>query len=471
MIIFNEDENPEREARFNFTQTIIVMILGTSLFWISGFIFPKDIFKQKILQNEFITNDDITFSMQQDSLELSKHEIPDSISLIFFDAQKAQKPSGSFDFNIVETNKEGKGLSKFFEKLYKLETTKNGNIRIAYYGDSMIEDDYIVHTIRSLLQKKYGGNGVGLVPISLPNLSGRHTIKHNFSQNWQTSSLIKRKFSPIGVSGTVSYSLDSDSLWVSYKSGTQKIYNPVLIYGKSNNMNGKVHVSSQNDKREISLNPQNSINSLNINTEKDSISLIFYDVDSIPFFGINFTTQNGIFVDNFSIRGSSGLPLIYLDKPLMNAFQKKFDYDLIILQFGANVIKSDIKKYKWYSEKMTKVVEHIRECFPQADILIISAADKAAKYGNKIQTDSLIYPLLRSQREYALTTNSSFINLFKIMGGEGTMAKWVNEYPPLGAKDFIHFSPTGAKIIANAVYEKLEEEYQNYKNIKSGGSN
>ena len=475
MIVFNRDENSKYETDSYLRQIIIIIISGILVFWLLGFIFQKDVLKHKTLQNEFIANDDVVSYIMTDSSQFLKDENPDSVSFTFFDINEARKPSESFGFNIVEIDSQGtkrvNELGRFFENLYKLETSKTGNVRIAYYGDSMLEDDFIVNTVRSLLQNKYGGSGAGMFPISLSNPSGRHTIKHNFSSNWQTSSLIKRTFFPIGVSGMTSFALNSDSLWISYKPTTKRTRNPVLVYGKSNNMNGKLHISSQNYQQNTSLNPQNTINFTEINIIEDSIMLIFSNVDSIPFFGMDFSAQNGVYVDNFSIRGSSGLPLVHLNKSLMNTFQKYFNYDLIILQFGANVIKPDIKKYKWYCDKMINVVKHIRECFPEADILVISAADKAAKYAAEIKTDTLIYPLLRSQREYASVTNSSFINLFQIMGGEGTMAQWVNREPPLGAKDFIHFSPSGAKILGNAIYEKLEEEYQSYKNIKAGGEN
>ena len=46
-----------------------------------------------------------------------------------------------------------------------LKREKIIKIRIAYLGDSMIEGDLITQTLRELLQKEYGGQGVGFLPI------------------------------------------------------------------------------------------------------------------------------------------------------------------------------------------------------------------------------------------------------------------------------------------------------------------
>ncbi len=48
-------------------------------------------------------------------------------------------------------------LAFFSEKLHQLKTTKKGKIRIAYFGDSMIEGDLLTQTLRKLLQKEFGG--------------------------------------------------------------------------------------------------------------------------------------------------------------------------------------------------------------------------------------------------------------------------------------------------------------------------
>jgi len=91
-------------------------------------------------------------------------------------------------------------LSHFAEKLHQLKTTGKGKIRIAYFGDSMIEGDMLTQTLRSLLQKEFGGYGVGFLPI--------HTNVGNFRQTasiegsgWETTNFMDKDAKNIYVSG------------------------------------------------------------------------------------------------------------------------------------------------------------------------------------------------------------------------------------------------------------------------------
>src|SRR5690606_27064791 len=117
------------------------------------------------------------------------------------------------------------------------------------------------------------------------------------------------------------------------------------------------------------------------------------EADSIPIYGFNFDDGKGVHVDNFSQRGNSGIPISNFNVPLMKAFQEKLDYDLIVLHYGTNVLNYGTKHYGWYERGMTKTINRLRECFPDAAILVISTADKATKYGLEMKTDSAVVPL------------------------------------------------------------------------------
>ena len=53
--------------------------------------------------------------------------------------------------------------------------------------------------------------------------------------------------------------------------------------------------------------------------------------------------------------------------------------------------------------------------------------------------------------------------MYEVMGGKNSMPKWVDADPSLAASDYIHFSPKGAKKIAEEFNTKLFEMYNAYK--------
>ena len=366
-------------------------------------------------------------------------------------------------------------LVLFYEKLLQLETKKQGNVRIAYFGDSMTDGDMIVKEFRSSLQSRFGGEGVGFVNITSESAPSRSTISHSFSGNWKTLSYLNVKYpkNPFGVNGHVFFVKKDtvDPVWVKYKASNVNhltmLNNPTLFYGRSGNRQGVMDVIVGKDTIHKKLNPVNRVNALSLGMgDLKSFKANFTAADSIPFYGFNFDDGKGVHVDNFSNRGNSGLPIATFNTDVMRAFNEKLGYDLIILQYGANVLNYGSLNYTWYERKMTNVVNHLRECFPGVAILIISTADKSTKYDLEMKTDFAVVPLTRAQRKYAVNTQSAYVNLYTLMGGDGSMVKWVEELPARANKDYTHFNFRGAKQISDLIYKQLNKGYEDYKRLR-----
>jgi len=356
------------------------------------------------------------------------------------------------------------GMLRFFQKLFALEDTKKGSVRIAYFGDSMIEGDLIVYDLRRNYQRRFGGQGVGFVPLSSQSSHLGGSVRYEYSPEWVTYSALKKSPVLFGINCFVSVAGAQASVWTYYRSGFLPLVNPTLYYGRSDNDEARMTVTVDGVASDpVQLKPSGNLNKRVLASMPRELRVQFESAQSVPFYGVNFSGDNGVNIDDFALRGSSGLPLASLSTGLMNAFQREFGYDLLILQFGANVLQSNVTKYKWYEDRMTKVVNHLKKCFPGADILVISQADKATKYGTEMKTDTTLAALLRAQERYARNTGAAFINLFQLMGGEGKMLEWADAKPSLAAPDYTHFNAAGAKKIAGLIYERLNREYEDFK--------
>jgi len=422
-----------------FFLTFFTLVLSIGTFYAFKALLPERLFAQTVQDNNIVVDSLMLLAMAKSS----KAEIDDTAV-------------GDINFD---------GLLRFFQKLFTLEKTKKGSVRIAYFGDSMIESDLIVQRFRKNYQKKFGGQGIGFVPLSnlTHYLSG--SIQYEYSPEWNTYSDFTTKKPPasLGISGFVSLADAGVSVWTSYQSGSLSLARPTLFYGRSDNSGAKMTIIADNGIDSVQLKPTKILNKYQLASWPRELKIQFDNAQSIPFYGVNFSGGSGVNVDDFAFRGSSGLPLGKLNTGLMNAFHREFGYDLIILQFGANVLKPKLTEYDWYANGMIEVVSHLKECFPGADILVISQADKATKYGTEMKTDTTLAELIKAQKKYAYNTGAAFIDLFQLMGGEGSMAKWVSETPPLAGADYTHFNIDGAKKIGNLIFEKLDQEYENFK--------
>lgn len=440
-------------------------MLATLLFLGLKEILPQRIFSEIPTANANIVVDSLMLealakeeSIAQDTADIPIATASDSIS------------NASFNANST------KGLVAFFEKLDQLEKTGDTEIRIAYFGDSMTDGDYIVQDLRKLFQNEYGGKGVGFVSITSESATSRGSIRHNYSKNWHTQSYVnvKKPLKPFGVNGQASFVKDSlRPAWVEYKASGYKniseLYDPVLYYGSSNNKDAYVELFYNGDtlKTTKPLATDKRLNKLKLaDRNLKSIKINFVNADSIAFYGISSADNRGIHIDNFSSRGNSGLPLSLLNAALMHDFDKDLGYDLIILHYGTNVLNYGNLNYNWYQRAMTRVIDQLKNCFQNSSFMIISTADKATKYGTEMKTDSAVVPLAKAQYHYAKATESGFINLYELMGGEDAMVKWVDEEPAMANKDYTHFNTRGSQKVAQFIYDELKSEYELFKKDK-----
>lgn len=458
-----------------FIQTLAVIIISAVCFVLMKEVLPKRIFseaksstKNVVVDSillEAVTLEEKTETIGEKAVDTFKRKkmVFEQIDGITFPPEEYEQYKG-FQF-----------LIPFFEKLFLLEMEQKGDIRIAYFGDSMTDGDLIVQDFRNALQSKYGGKGVGFVSITSESAGSRSSISHLYSNNWKTQSYlnVKRPLKPFGVNGHVFFANDTiDHPWVHYKAGhglhTSFLNNPTLFYGNSNNLDGEVIAKIGEDTIIKKLSPDKLLNALTIsNSGVKSFKAAFNVADSIPIYGFNFDDGKGVHVDNFSNRGNSGLPISTFNVKLMNQFQDRFDYDLIILHYGTNVLNYGSYNYDWYEKRMTRVVNHLKQCFPGVTVLVISTADKATKYDLEMKTDSAVVPLTLAQRKYAMQSKSGYFNLFEAMGGEGSITKWVEEeVPAMAAKDYTHFNYKGAQKVAGLLYQQIQTGYTQYKEMR-----
>ncbi len=370
-------------------------------------------------------------------------------------------------------------LDAFFDKLYRLEQQKKGQVRIAFFGDSMLDADMIVMQFRHYLQKRFGGYGVGFVPITSVSALGRYSIKHSFSANWKKQTFLKKNdtFFPFGINGEVFFVGDTiakQKAMVTFRRGTAyrelALSSPKLFYGKRKRYKNldiepaKFKVRSAKGEEELSLKGNNILNVIPLPKRQKTLTLTLEDVGTLPLFGVSFASARGVIVDNLAVRGNSGLTLTRLRTNLMRQFQKHFGYDLVVLSYGTNVFSPTYNKsYGWYGRRMKRVVKHLKNCFGGTDVLVVSMADRAVKEGEEMQTPPALHDFIQVQKSIADSTQSAFFSLYDAMGGAGSMKEWAEAEPPLANKDYTHFNSKGAEKAATFLYDWLIEQYEEYK--------
>jgi lysophospholipase L1-like esterase len=360
-------------------------------------------------------------------------------------------------------------LDRFLAAMSRLDRERGkSRVRIAYFGDSMIEGDLITETLRETLQEMYGGAGVGMVPMTSQAYAFRKTIFHRFSDDWSSQSLqatVKPAERP-GISGEVFFIANDRSRsaqWVRYRGvshypRTEYFDRARLFYGPSaqTQLAPFAVVERDGEKDTLLLNGRQPVNELLLAGERSEALRITLSAPSdMPFYGVSFDGDTGIWVDNFPSRGNSGLNLVRIPGELLERFQRYLQYDLVILHFGLNVVSADRKDYSKYQRGMEQVIRHFQAHLPGADLLVVSVSDKGTRLRGEWQTDPSIPLIVESQRLAAEATDAAFFNLHEAMGGPGTIVRWVNSRPALARSDFAHPTREGSAKLAELIRDHL----------------
>jgi len=357
-----------------------------------------------------------------------------------------------------------RAMLRFFQALHQ---AKSKPIRIAFYGDSFIEGDILCGSFRDTLQSLYGGRGVGFVPLASEVTQFRTTIQHTYS-NWNTYSLVgkyKGSVPLLGISGYAFVPLEQNE--VEYKPGRKQFYkkfNTIRIFYKNLNQTTLNYTLNDTSRFSTNLIISDSLQQevLEGNTIQ-SVKLQFTNPDSLIVYGVSFEENKGIYIDNFAMRGNSGMSLYSLSPELVRQFNHYQDYKLIMLQYGLNMVtETDSLTYESYQVKMIRVINRLKTVFPEASILLIGISDRGGNIDGKIQTIPAIPRMRDAQRNIARKTQIAFWDLYTAMGGENTMVKYVSANPPLGAKDYTHLTFRGGQKIAKKLSDALLYERNRY---------
>ncbi len=369
-----------------------------------------------------------------------------------------------FDFENDSTS----ALAHFFQSLNSTKKQKH-KTRIAYFGDSMIEGDLITQDFRECLQNYFGGTGVGYVPITSIVSGFRTSVFHSFD-GWTTYNLLESIPSnhSLGIAGycfvpntfvdTTNLTAGSSVKYTAVKRNhLNKFIETKLLYGKSE---GENYVIINGNRYKLS--GTNTVNQLVVNTSAQQINARFQCKSAIDIYGFSMESDSGVFVDNFSFRGNSGLPIQKVKQPIYTATNDCLGYDLIILEYGLNAVNPVVTDFSWYERGMNTVIKHMQASFPNASILLISVGDKSYRKDGVYQTDPSVPILVEAQKRMAKDNKLAFWSLYDAMGGNGSMVKWVEGDTVFANKDYTHFNFKGAHKVGKLLFSKIISEYNDY---------
>lgn len=221
-------------------------------------------------------------------------------------------------------------MAPFYEALNRLSSGSEDDnlVRIAVFGDSFIEADIFTADLREMLQKRFGGCGVGFVTITSMTSGYRPTVRHTFG-GWSSHAVTDSVYfdrKKQGISGH--YFVPRSGAYVELR-GQNKYASlldtcqraSIFFYNKDS-----LHLSARVNKGESHnylLSPSGGLQEVRVDGRIGSIRWTVDRADSTLFYGLAMDGKQGIILDNFSLRGSSGLSLRGIPQQMLKQFNRQ----------------------------------------------------------------------------------------------------------------------------------------------------
>lgn len=372
----------------------------------------------------------------------------------------------------------------FFHHLQKLNSS-NETVRIMHYGDSQIEGDRMTSFIRYMLQRRFGGSGIGLQPmVSLYGyqLSMIHTASDNWlrytafgnvdttlEHNCYGALACFARFTPYTGDTTISDTVINEA-WIEVK-GFSRTRSQMTQYKQCRiffgNSSEPVLYELYTDDNLVDADFLPVSNELEIirwcfDQSPVKLKLSFKGSMSPDFYGIAFDGEGGVAVDNIPLRGSAGLVFTKIDQDLLKQMFDSLNVKMLILQFGGNVVPYIAENYSYYEKWFTSQLKSLKQLCPDIPILVIGVSDMSVKEKDRFITYPYLEEIRDALKAASFNAGCAYWDMFEAMGGKNSMPSWVFAEPSLAASDFVHFNERGARVIAEMFYNAFIFEYESY---------
>ncbi len=380
-------------------------------------------------------------------------------------------------------------LFSFFEALDKAKATGE-RMHIFHYGDSQIESDRMSNVLRHNFQDKFGGHGPGLIaPVPI---TASANIVQSQSNNWKRYTAYgfdegKAKHSDYGVMCAFGrftpakkreeiVATDSVEAWIEMRASGMstahcKVYNEAILYfGNFQYAFQLTLLENENVVSEEIIEPVAGVSNRKWTLPESSgkLKFIFKGPDSPDVYGIELHDTLGVNLSNIALRGNDGGAFKKVNSYSMTPVFTELNAKLFILQFGGNAVPwlTSDQTAKSYGNSFKAQIRQFKQMAPGAAIIVVGPSDMSTTIDGIYQTWPYLESLRDGMKQAALEENCAFWDMFAVMGGKNSMVSWVTNVPPFAGPDYTHFTPAGARKVAELLYKAINTEYDAWKSAQ-----
>jgi len=374
--------------------------------------------------------------------------------------------------NVIGNDSASAALGDFYQKLYELQTGKRDRVTVVHIGDSHIQADNFSGRVRQNLQLQFGNAGRGTVfPYRVAKTNGPGDYRSwTNSTNWSAKrSVFLDQPLPIGLAGFTIETLDTNALLrITMKSLPHLDYSFTkmsLFHEKGLEAFDVIVCDTLNcELSRIQANKTDAqVSVVNFAKPMNSVMLDFAAPDSNArrqrIYGMMLENgQPGVLYNMIGVNGAE-----YRHYNRSEYFMAHFAHlkpDLVIISLGTNEGYDARFKADVFQNNIDSLVTAIKCAAPEAKLLLTTPGDSFRRSRKGRVKNPEMKEARNTVIEYSTKHGVAYWDLFSIMGGYGSMAKWY--VSGLAQKDRLHFSPKGYDLQGRMLYDALMKSYEAY---------
>ncbi len=369
--------------------------------------------------------------------------------------------------NRIYYGKDSSAFISFFRKLEQINKGKKEKINIVHIGGSHVQGGNWSHAFFQDFPETFRANARGyfIFPYKIAKSNGQPYATSFSSGRWTKCRNVKKEYClPLGMSGWSVSTQDSTAYFgfALTKRSVVKSFNIVKVYHNFS-PDFELHCllkSSKKDFEDLGY----TLFKLEHQTDSICFSIVRKDTCKSSFTLFGFSAEqypdSGFYLAALGANGASTNSFLRCD--YFTQQLRTIKPDLVIFSLGVNDVQSKEFTKEHFMASYDSLINMVKIASPQCAIMITTTTDNYIKRKTpNIRTEKAaeaIFTLIEKR-------NIAVWDMYNVMGGYKSIVKWGKA--GLAAKDRVHLSPKGYKLMGHLMFDALYRSYLYNLNIKN----
>ena len=321
--------------------------------------------------------------------------------------------------------------------------------KVAYFGDSHVQNGISVSSIRHVFSKYADASGKGMLfPFSIAKTYSHNDFKSTYFGDWKSSnSMHQYPKLPLGISGFTAKTSDEFfgfALQFSKKSVNLQQPRNIYLYYTADDSDYTVNISCVGNSAQGILNRGNNTKVIkNFVCENDEITFKFGRTEGshgeLSIHGVQIdNVTSGISVHNLGVGGATYGAIN--SQKLFSNHVAILNPDVVVLDYGTNDIIYNNVLSPHLEETIVKTINTVRK-FSNNPLIIMPSVQAMRFKGRSITVASEFNQLVK---RLALENGCIYYDWFDISGGRPANQKW--QSLGLASSDGVHLTTKGYQL-------------------------